>query len=171
MSDLLVIEFATEEKAEGVRELLLAMEKEYLVELGDAVVAVKGFGSLDVDGQRGGGSAQRPFAQLPELGLSKKSLASRVPGYDLEERPIPLPPGFELIPRADRPRGKSVGCHGPLEFPSRKQPSFINPSGRWLACSSSGRHLCARLSGYKSLRFGHGDLELACRGLVQPSVC
>lgn len=44
MSDLLVIEFASEEKAEGVRELLLAMQKEYLVELGDAVVAVKDAG-------------------------------------------------------------------------------------------------------------------------------
>jgi uncharacterized membrane protein len=44
LSDLLVIEFASEEKAEGVRELLLAMEKEYPVELGDAVVAVKDAG-------------------------------------------------------------------------------------------------------------------------------
>ena len=41
MSDLLVIEFPSEEKAEGVREMLLAMQQEYLVELGDAVVAVK----------------------------------------------------------------------------------------------------------------------------------
>ena len=41
MSDLLVIEFPSEEKAEGVRTLLLAMQKEYLIELGDAVVAVK----------------------------------------------------------------------------------------------------------------------------------
>ena len=41
MFDMLVIEFASEEKAEGVRELLLAMEKEYQVEVGDAVVAVK----------------------------------------------------------------------------------------------------------------------------------
>ena len=41
MSDLLLIEFPSEEKAEGVREMLLAMQKEYLVELGDAVVAVK----------------------------------------------------------------------------------------------------------------------------------
>jgi uncharacterized membrane protein len=40
LSDLLVIEFPTEEKAEGVREMLLAMQKEYLIELGDAVVAV-----------------------------------------------------------------------------------------------------------------------------------
>jgi uncharacterized membrane protein len=44
LSELLVIEFASEEKAEGVRELLLAMEKEYLVGLGDAVVAVKDAG-------------------------------------------------------------------------------------------------------------------------------
>jgi uncharacterized membrane protein len=41
LSDLLVIEFPSEEKAEGVREMLLAMHKEYLIELGDAVVAVK----------------------------------------------------------------------------------------------------------------------------------
>jgi uncharacterized membrane protein len=41
LSDLLVIEFPTEAKAEGVRETLLAMQKEYLIELGDAVVAVK----------------------------------------------------------------------------------------------------------------------------------
>jgi uncharacterized membrane protein len=42
--DMLVIEFASEEKAEGVRELLLAMEKEYRVEVGDAIVAVKDAG-------------------------------------------------------------------------------------------------------------------------------
>jgi uncharacterized membrane protein len=41
LSDLLVIEFASEKKAEGVRELLLAMQSEYLIEPGDAVVAVK----------------------------------------------------------------------------------------------------------------------------------
>ena len=41
MSDLLVIEFPSEEKAEVVREMLLAMQKEYLIELGDAVIAVK----------------------------------------------------------------------------------------------------------------------------------
>jgi uncharacterized membrane protein len=40
LSDLLVIEFPSEAKAEGVREMLLAMQKEYLIELGDAVVAV-----------------------------------------------------------------------------------------------------------------------------------
>ena len=38
---MLVIEFPSEEKAEGVRALLLAMQKEYLIELGDAVVAVR----------------------------------------------------------------------------------------------------------------------------------
>jgi uncharacterized membrane protein len=41
LSDLLVIEFPSEAKAEGVREMLLAMQKEFLIELGDAVVAVK----------------------------------------------------------------------------------------------------------------------------------
>ena len=56
MSDLLVIEFASEEKAEGVRELLLAMEKEYQVESGDAVVAVKDAGG------RAAASSSRRFA-------------------------------------------------------------------------------------------------------------
>jgi uncharacterized membrane protein len=41
MSDLLVIEFTTEAQAEQVRQKLLNMQKEYLIELGDAVVAVK----------------------------------------------------------------------------------------------------------------------------------
>jgi uncharacterized membrane protein len=41
MSDLVVIAFPTEAKAEEVRQKLLAMQKEYLIELGDAVIAVK----------------------------------------------------------------------------------------------------------------------------------
>jgi len=41
LSDLLVVEFSSEAKAEGVREMLLAMQEEYLIELGELVVAVK----------------------------------------------------------------------------------------------------------------------------------
>jgi uncharacterized membrane protein len=41
MSDLLVIEFPTEANAEEVRQTLLDMQKEYLIELGDAVIATK----------------------------------------------------------------------------------------------------------------------------------
>ena len=41
MSDLVVIAFPSEEKAEEVRQKLLGMQKEYLIELGDAVIAVK----------------------------------------------------------------------------------------------------------------------------------
>jgi uncharacterized membrane protein len=41
MSDLVVIEFPSEEKAEEIRQKLLGMQKEYLIELGDAVIAVK----------------------------------------------------------------------------------------------------------------------------------
>ena len=41
MADLLVIEYGTEAQAEEARRRLLAMQKEYLVLLGDAVVAVK----------------------------------------------------------------------------------------------------------------------------------
>ena len=41
MSDLIVVAFPTEAKAEEVRQKLLAMQKEYLIELGDAVIAEK----------------------------------------------------------------------------------------------------------------------------------
>lgn len=41
MSDLVVIAYPSEEKAEEVRKKLLSMQQEYLIELGDAVVAVK----------------------------------------------------------------------------------------------------------------------------------
>jgi len=41
MADLLVIEYPTEERAEEVRRRLLEMQKEYLIQLGDAVIAVK----------------------------------------------------------------------------------------------------------------------------------
>ena len=58
MSDLLAIEFASEEKAEGVRETLLAMQKEYLIELEDAVVAVK-----QVDGRLKLNQLLQPVAQ------------------------------------------------------------------------------------------------------------
>ena len=41
MSDLVVIAYPTEAKAEEVRQKLLGMQKDYLIELGDAVIAVK----------------------------------------------------------------------------------------------------------------------------------
>jgi uncharacterized membrane protein len=41
MSDLVVIAFPTEAKAEEIRQKLFAMQKEYLLELDDAVVAAK----------------------------------------------------------------------------------------------------------------------------------
>ena len=41
MSDLIVIVYATEAKAEEMRQKLLNLQKEYLIELSDAVIAVK----------------------------------------------------------------------------------------------------------------------------------
>jgi uncharacterized membrane protein len=41
MADLVAIAFPTEEKAEDVRHKLLDLQKEYLIELEDAVIAVK----------------------------------------------------------------------------------------------------------------------------------
>ncbi len=42
MSDLLVIAYPTEAQAEEMRKTVLGLQREYLIELGDAVVAVKG---------------------------------------------------------------------------------------------------------------------------------
>src|SRR5262249_16264476 len=41
VSDLVVIEFPSEAKAEEVRQKLLDMQKDYLIELSDAVIAFK----------------------------------------------------------------------------------------------------------------------------------
>jgi len=41
MSDLVVIAFPTEARAEEIRDKILGMQKEYLIDLADAVVAVK----------------------------------------------------------------------------------------------------------------------------------
>lgn len=41
MSDLIVIVYPTEEKAEEVRQTLLGLQKEYVIKLGDAVIATK----------------------------------------------------------------------------------------------------------------------------------
>ena len=41
MSDLVVIAFPSEAKAEEVREKLLGLQKDYLIELDDAVIAIK----------------------------------------------------------------------------------------------------------------------------------
>jgi uncharacterized membrane protein len=41
MSDLVVITYPTEAKAEEMRQKILGLQKEYLIEIGDAVIAVK----------------------------------------------------------------------------------------------------------------------------------
>jgi hypothetical protein len=39
MADLIAVVFPTEQKAEEVRDKILAMQKDYLIEIGDAVIA------------------------------------------------------------------------------------------------------------------------------------
>jgi uncharacterized membrane protein len=41
MADLIAVVFPTEQKAEEVRDKILAMQKDYLIEIGDAVIATK----------------------------------------------------------------------------------------------------------------------------------
>ena len=69
MSDLLAIEFSSEAKAEGVRETLLATQREYLIELSDAVVAVK-----DADGRVKLNQLFQPVAQGAVSGMFWSSL-------------------------------------------------------------------------------------------------
>ena len=61
-SDLVFIAFPTEAKAEEVRQRVLALQREYLIELGDAVVVVK-----DPEGQskRTSSSTRRRPARCP----------------------------------------------------------------------------------------------------------
>jgi uncharacterized membrane protein len=69
LSDLLVVEFPTEAKAEGVREVLLAMQKEYLIEPRDAVVALK-----EVNGRVKLNQLLQPVAQGAVSGMFWGSL-------------------------------------------------------------------------------------------------
>ena len=41
MSDLIAVVFPSEEKAEEVRQKILGMTKDYLIDIGDAVIATK----------------------------------------------------------------------------------------------------------------------------------
>jgi uncharacterized membrane protein len=69
LSDLLVIEFPSEAQAENVRETLLAMQKEYLIELGDAVIAIR-----DANGRVKLNQLFRPVAQGAVSGMLWGSL-------------------------------------------------------------------------------------------------
>ena len=69
MADLVEIAFPSEEKAEQVRQKLLDMQKEYLIELGDAVVAVK-----DVNGRVKLNQLFQPVAQGAVSGMLWGSL-------------------------------------------------------------------------------------------------
>jgi uncharacterized membrane protein len=42
MADLIAVVFPSEEKAEEIRNRLIEMQREYLIEMGDAAIAVKG---------------------------------------------------------------------------------------------------------------------------------
>ena len=41
MADLIAVVFPTEEKAEEVRQKLIGMQKDYLIDIGDAAIATK----------------------------------------------------------------------------------------------------------------------------------
>ena len=49
MADLIAVVFPTEERAEEVRERILGMQKEYLIEIGDAAIATKKNGKVKLN--------------------------------------------------------------------------------------------------------------------------
>jgi uncharacterized membrane protein len=65
MADLVEIAFPSEAQAEQVRQKLLDMQKEYLIELGDAVIAVK-----HLSGQSSSTSFSTPPRLAPPPGPS-----------------------------------------------------------------------------------------------------
>jgi len=87
------------------------------------------FASQDMDGRRRG-SANRQAAQRPEIDLGWKLVAGRVLGYHVEDGLVPLPPGFELIPRAEGLCRKSVRCHGPSPFSAALSAAPIRAARR-----------------------------------------
>ena len=68
MSDLVVIAFPTEAKAEEVRQKILELQKEYLIELGDAAIAVK---------QPDGPSSSISSSTRPRRGPSRARFGAR----------------------------------------------------------------------------------------------
>ena len=59
------------------------------------------------------GSANRQTAQPPEVDLGRKPVAGSVLGHDIKDWCVPLPPGFELIARAENLRCKTIRFHRP----------------------------------------------------------
>ena len=72
MSDLVVIAFPTESKAEEVRQKLLAMQKEYLIELGDAVTLIGLIFLMPLAGAALGAASGTLSGYLTDVGIDDK---------------------------------------------------------------------------------------------------
>ena len=112
MSDLVVVAFPTEEKAEEVRKKLLEMQQEYLIELGDAVIAVK---------QPNG------HVKLNQLFHPTASGAA----YGALWRPTQRP-----IPRPERPRPFGAAVLRPSDHSVRLASALPSPHSRWSSSTS-----------------------------------
>src|SRR5277367_5538006 len=99
MSDLVVIEFPSEAKAEEVRQKLLDMQSRYLIELEDAVIAIK-----QPDGRVKLDQLFHPAA----AGAAYGSLWGLLAGIILT---LPIP-GAALIPLASAGVGAASGAIG-----------------------------------------------------------
>jgi hypothetical protein len=70
-------------------------------------------GSRDIEGRCGALGHRHP-AEAPDANFSRKSAIVWVFGDDIEHPPEPFDPGFQLIARAKRTRGKTVRHHARL---------------------------------------------------------
>ena len=70
-------------------------------------------GSRDIDG-RCGASGHRNPAEPPETNFGRKSAIVWVFGDEVEHRPKPFDPRFELVPRVKRTRRETVRSHARL---------------------------------------------------------
>ncbi len=123
MSDLLVIEFDTEAKAEEIRQRLLTLQKEYLIELGDAVVAVK-----TADGQVKLNQLFQPVKSGAVSGLFWGTLIGLV----------------FLMPLAGAAVGAASGALGGKFTDVGINDSFMKEAGRHLQSGKAGLFLLIR---------------------------
>ena len=76
----------------------------------DRVPSEVAFHSQDINGWRLR-TAYRKAAQPPDMDFGWKSITHQILGYHFEDGLKPLPPGFELISRAEGPGCKTVWYH------------------------------------------------------------
>src|SRR5271169_293785 len=131
MTDLVVIEFPSEAKAEEVRQKLLDMQKEYLIELKDAVIAVK---------QPNGRVKLNQLFHPAAAGAAYGSLWGLLVGL-IFMMPVP---GGALIPAAGAALGAASGALGGALSDVGIDDRFMTDVGATIASGNAALFLLIR---------------------------